>query len=709
MTLHFKYHELFAVWQAKSVETLDQGFRKHLEAADAVLMEFADKAENINMQNHFFDAQREIWLKTENMTLDFHNLLEKQLEKAPDTLNQEKTPFEDESLDLLNLDIYEKNLALKTLAEKSVIENTHALYALRQRLTVIYGGIPIDMEHTPAAPEQICSVFSHCIDRLSLENDAAMVLYTLFDKYVMSLLPGVYDALNQQLIQAGILPTLKYQVKIAGDLGIPAKAEKDAAASEPKATTQQPQSSAELGDETLSRIQGLLANNRARTNPRTPLLAGIKAATNQEIINTISTVPENRETALPSEIEIGQPVDQLNIDRKLLGRIQDSLAGQRDKVKRQVGLDRINDQQEDVIDVVGMLFEQVLDHEGIPGIVKALLGHLHTPYIKIGLRDENFFRNKEHHAREFLNQAIEASISWIDEKDLNQGIYPLLRNTVHQIVKFRRQTQKDFIEFQDQLASEVERLSRKSLLLENRSQETEKGKAQLVRAKEMAQRATEDVFSGHKITADCKQFIDEVWVDYLTLVLLRHQGKQDTAEWQATGELALQLLNISQQAAVGEADRASIDHLFSALEEQVGNLLPHQTKAIEQFIQSLSTVQQTTEVIAPTPAQTKPPAADQAATALQKKLRELPPNTWFHFNIDTDQSTRAKLSWYNSISDRILFVDQAGKKVQLKSISDLASEINQGTSAYYLETKRTFWDTAMSAIKRLLDKPSKSK
>jgi len=708
VTLHFKYHELFATWHAKSLKTLDQGFRKHLEAADAVLINFADKAENINIQNHFFDAQREIWLKMEDMTVDFHNLLEKQLGKSPDSLDHKKTPFEDESLDLLNLDIYEKNLALKTLAEKSVIENTHALYALRQRLTVIYGGIPIDLEHTPAAPEQICNVFSRCIDRLSLENDASLVLYTLFDKYVMSLLPGIYDALNQQLIRAGILPTLKYQVKTAEDLGLPPKADKNTTAAEPEQDLQQPGSAAKLGDETLLRIQDLLANNRARTTPRAPLPGGIKAATNQEIINTISTVPKDRETALPAEIEIGQPVDQLTIDKNLLGRIQESLAGQRDKVKRQVGRDRISDQQEDVIDVVGMLFEQVLDHEGIPGIVKALLGHLHTPYIKIGLRDDTFFSNDEHHARAFLNQSIEASISWTDEKDLNQGIYPLLRNTVHQIVKFRRQGQKDFIEFQDQLTDEVDRLSRKSKLLENRSQETEKGKAQLVKAKKMAQQATEKVFAGHTITPDCKQFIDEVWVDFLTLVLLRHHGKQNTAEWQAAHELALQLLHTSQQAAEGQAEQSSIDHLFTALEEQVGNLLPHQTKAIEQFIQSLGTVQQPTEIIAPTPPQAEQPADDQVDASLQQRLRELPPNTWFHFNIDTDQSSRAKRSWYNDFSDRILFVDQAGKKVELKSVSELATEINQGTTAYFLETKRSFWDTAMSAIRRLLEKPSKS-
>ncbi len=704
MTLHFKYHELFAGWRSVSANTLDLGFRKQLEAADTVLMEFADKAENINVQNHFFDAQREIWLKTEDMATDFHNLIEKQLGRSPDSLSREKATPEDETLDLLNLNIYEKNLAITTLVDKSELENRQALYALRQRITTINGGKPIDVKQIPGAPKQICNIFSQCIDRLVLENDALMVLYALFDKYVLSLLPEIYEALNDRLIEMNILPSLKYEIRMASDIGIPAKAEPPPAATDSSISGEQTQSASKLGNETLTRIKDLLATNRAKTNPRKALPAGVKAANDQEIINAVSTIPENRNTALPAEVGIGQPVDKLKIDKNLLGRIEDSLDKQRKEVKSQVGRDRISDQQEDVIDVVGMLFTQILDHDGLPGIVKTLLGHLHTPYIKIGLQDRTFFSSPDHPAREFLNRGIAASISGINERDLSQGIFPLLKNIVHQIVKFRRQSPDDFTEFQNQLSIEIEQLSKKAQLLESRSQQTEKGKALLDQAKDKAQLATDNIFAGEKITPDCKQFIDEAWMDFLTLVLLRNQGNQDTADWRASQKLGRQLLDISQQAASGQTDQTSIDQLSTALTNQIGHLLPHQNKAIERFIQSLSVAEQTTDIIAAKKKPAAEPPVDQANLALYKELKKLPRNTWFQFNVDTDQSNRAKISWYNNYSDRFLFVDQAGKKICLKSISELATEVSSGETVYFPNSKRSFWDSAMSTIRQLLEK-----
>ena len=168
MTLHFKYHDLFAQWRIQCAKILNEGFVKQLEAANKVLVEFADKAENINIQNHFFDAQREIWLKTDDMRADFSRLLGKQLEKPYSAKSKSNTRSVEEELDLLNLDIYEKTLVLSTLAEKSVLKNQHALYSLCQRITVINNGVPVKIENFPAAPSHICDVFSRCTDRLKL-------------------------------------------------------------------------------------------------------------------------------------------------------------------------------------------------------------------------------------------------------------------------------------------------------------------------------------------------------------------------------------------------------------------------------------------------------------------------------------------------------------------------------------------------------------
>jgi len=83
VTIDYKFRYLLDDWQKEAVEVLNDKFREQLRATDEVLMDFADKAESGRIQNHFFDAQREIWLKMEDMSLDFHDLLTKNLSRFP--------------------------------------------------------------------------------------------------------------------------------------------------------------------------------------------------------------------------------------------------------------------------------------------------------------------------------------------------------------------------------------------------------------------------------------------------------------------------------------------------------------------------------------------------------------------------------------------------------------------------------------------------
>ena len=68
-----------------------------------------------------------------------------------------------------------------------------------------------------------------------------------------------------------------------------------------------------------------------------------------------------------------------------------------------------------IIDVVGMLFEYMLNDENLPDNVKALLSHLHTPFLKIAFLDPDFFEHSEHPVRLLLNSLTEAGSRWLDK------------------------------------------------------------------------------------------------------------------------------------------------------------------------------------------------------------------------------------------------------------------------------------------------------
>src|SRR3546814_17673226 len=63
---------------------------------------------------------------------------------------------------------------------------------------------------------------------------------------------------------------------------------------------------------------------------------------------------------------------------------------------------------EDAIDLVGMLFDVLLDERQLKGSARELIGRMVVPFIKVALLDRRMFLRKEHPARRLLNSVAEA-------------------------------------------------------------------------------------------------------------------------------------------------------------------------------------------------------------------------------------------------------------------------------------------------------------
>ncbi len=706
MAIDYKFRYLLDDWQKEAVEVLNERFRKLLRASDDVLMDFAEKAESGRIQNHFFDAQREIWLKMEDMSLDFHDLLVKKLSRFPMREEEEEPKLGSETLSLVNIDLYERNLALHTLAERAETDNRQELYLLAQRLSVINNGQPVSMRQVPASPHQMCEVFARCVNRLTIEKDALLVLYTLFDKYVLSALPELHARLNQSLVKAGILPTLKYKVKNEPSAEGPARPGQEQELRGREAVDE-PQTPAELGEETMRRIHELLQANRRRRRRKRPLPPGVTPATPQEVIQAAQAITLAQSSSFPDEETLFRPVAP-----EMLHQVQAEMASQRETIKQKVGSNRLADEQEDIIDLVGLLFEQMLDDESIPNAAKALLGHLHTPYIKIGLSDSDFFSNPDHPARVFLDRAIAASAVWVDEINLKEGIYPFLKDVVFNVVRLRKQSREDFEGYIRDLEAEVSRREQKFKAVEKHTVEAEMGKEQLLQAKEAARAAARKTFGGKVVPLCCKQFVEEIWVDFLTLLHLRERGNQETEAWQDAVGLGDRILALCLSREEGLGRAAQVETVAEQIRRQVGTLLPHQERRLEEFIEALynpsadapSAACLTEDELPEEEEAAESLEIDQATFDLYNELRGLPVGTWFEFNAGTDDRYRAKLSWYNPMTDHFLFITPRGRHSVLVGIAKLAEGVRTGSVVYFKDLKEPFWNRAMRKIRSLLEK-----
>ncbi len=197
-------------WENEVAGSLVEGFRQLFESSSQVLLEFADAAENNRLQRLFFDAQREFYLKEETIIGDFERALRDSLSSFAQG-PEHSAQLGADTLSLVDVEDYERSLALETIAKRTVNRQQEALHALAQRLSALLGGRPIPAEQVPANPMQVIRIFDPSSRKLEVEKEVRLVFYTLFDRYVMSRLSHLYADFNERLIGLGILPNIKYE------------------------------------------------------------------------------------------------------------------------------------------------------------------------------------------------------------------------------------------------------------------------------------------------------------------------------------------------------------------------------------------------------------------------------------------------------------------------------------------------------------------
>jgi hypothetical protein len=113
-------------------------------------------------------------------------------------------------LSLVGENELEESLAITSLISKNASRITRDLFALNQRLSVICGGIEVDDANNPVGPAVLTQTFRQAMRELSADMRVKLIIYKLFDRYVLSGLEELYQELNAELMRAGVLPQLRH-------------------------------------------------------------------------------------------------------------------------------------------------------------------------------------------------------------------------------------------------------------------------------------------------------------------------------------------------------------------------------------------------------------------------------------------------------------------------------------------------------------------
>lgn len=192
---------------------------------------------------------------------------------------------------------------------------------------------------------------------------------------------------------------------------------------------------------------------------------------------------------------------------------------------RQIGFDpantRFSSDEEDAIDLIGILFQSLFDANDLVGHARQLYGKLVVPYLKVALTDDSLFNRRSHPARRLLDAVTEAC-------DGNEGKTPQDQETLNQaghavdrVVGEYGEDQAIFELAAAELRDHLDQQRRRAELTEKRAAEAIHGRERLQQARRSAADLVASRLSGRPLTAAVAHFLDRHWRHYLTQTWLR--------------------------------------------------------------------------------------------------------------------------------------------------------------------------------------------
>ncbi|WP_108471012.1 DUF1631 domain-containing protein [Rhodanobacter thiooxydans] len=702
---------------------LQQWVGNAFEHVDDALFDLAEKGENNAAQMHYFDGMREVRKRRPAVERSFLGAINRSIGELthPQQSANPTAPFGTAELTLVADNELEESLAITSMISKNEARLSRDLFAVNQRLSVICGGRKIEDSSNPMAPSILAQAFRQALHELNADMRVKLIIYKLFDRYVLSSLEELYLEINTELMRAGVLPQLRHEVQ-RGD----AKAAGQAAAG---ATDE---AAGEIPSDLLQTLHALFS---ARRGPAVgdagmhALPSGPLPSAN-ELLGALSVLQSQIASAGP--LPYAQPDDAIALSREVLqlkGQLLTQLGALRGERPSHVATI-----DEDTIDLVGMLFEFILEDRNLPVAMQVMLARLQIPYLKAAILDRKLFAHRQHPARRLLDCLAEQAKGWSEESDRDRRLHDKVKSTVDQLLHDFDDDMGIFERLLLDLQQFQDLNKRRSELAEQRVAESTRGREKLEQARRRAAREILDRIGEHKLPPLVHGVLARAWANHLVLTLLR-QGEA-SPELRSALHFVDDFIASTKPATTPESRQAlrqMLPGIERALRQGLANVA-FQEQDIERLLGQLHTYyrQQLGEALGAAEVVTVEEDAAMLAipdniqpvidhdTTPQHPVEEetveapldspewhqvqaLQPGTWLEFCLPDEAMTRAKLSWISPMSGRYLFVNRRGLKVADYSPQELTVLLTDGRAR--LLAANALFDRAMSAIVDKLSHP----
>ena len=527
---------------------LNDLIRVLMENVDDAMFALSDKVDNDRDRNMYFEAMREIRKKRGSLQKSFDYELQSCLEGFASKRSSSSDYDEDDELTLVEFDEMEDKIAIDNMIKRARPQFEDELFAVGERLKALLRRKTIDPDENPFDPRSICDCFHSASEVLETDIKVKLIFYKLFEKYVMNNLGHFYQELNALFAKNGVLP----------DFSTDQERKRQTTRFMANRIRQNPQPAAPVGAAGAAPAGGILpdgdnnlfaALQQAASGGAIPVAAagvavpagtaaapvgggaapagGTAAATGQISAGAggagttagqisagaggaggtgfVAALTSLQAAVAPSEApESADPQNVKAINQRQLITFREQNQHQLSTADNQT------------MDVVSMLFDFFFDDEALPAPIKALIGRLQIPILKVAILDKEFFNHKKHPARKLLDSISRASLGWAenhkDEKELIDKTEEVVNFLVDEFEEDISVFEEAYINFENFVNREDRKREKTEAAVLEQEQEKE---LQIASSQEAAAVLVARLTGSRELSVEVTDFLETTWTSVL--------------------------------------------------------------------------------------------------------------------------------------------------------------------------------------------------
>ncbi|WP_435099697.1 DUF1631 family protein [Arhodomonas sp. AD133] len=533
---------------------------------------------------------------------------------------------------------------------------SQALDALNRRFNALLDA-SVDERSNPLAPDGVAKTFA---DRARIERFPGPVcreFYRVLDRVVLARLGQLYDALNEALRRAGVIPDaedVRPEIRMLGGNASRGKQTPSRAVSR------------------QARAGGAAAASVDAGGPHPP-----RSAPEAERIAAMANRLQAAPVTETSTAATGGGAGAELVSTLSAGSSTGSIA---------TGDDAARDAPGDGDDRVRRWFAQSAEDASVSPFLREQMADLATLAEREQSRDGRFLTGTATALNALLDQVDRAGVAMMllepaQQAELRESLEAELAGARDQATPAAMQAAAEAIA--ERVAAP---LRTRASNMARVSQQCE-GEERLERARRTVDEALAPRVDGREIPQPVAEFLDSGWKDLMTLVFLRHGTDSDT--WRRCLAVVDRLLTAlgrddSPPRAIRDPERviAYAQHQLKRL----GRLSPHLADLLHTLRTAVVEVCRTGTTHVPLPRVTVPGHATEAnddsgpevSRHWMERARLLQPGDWVLFDPAREDAAPLRLQWVAEDNGRLVFVDRAGHRADTLALTEMAERLSTG-------------------------------